>query len=196
MANIFYLMGKSSSGKDTFYQRLLQKKELALYPIVQYTTRPIRSNEEDGLEYHFVTKEQFEELKNSKKVIEYREYNTCYGVWIYATVQDDCVDINSKDYLMIGTLESFQKVKEFFGKDRVIPLMLECDDGIRLERALLRERSQEHPKYEEMCRRFLADSADFSEENQKKAGVCHTFFNDDLERCLEEMIAFIESKQR
>lgn len=195
MANIFYLMGKSSSGKDTIYQRLLQKEELALNSIVQYTTRPIRSNEEDGQEYHFVTQEQFIELKDTGRVIEYREYNTCYGIWIYATVQDDYVDINSRDYLMIGTLESYQKVKEYFGENRVIPLMLECDDGIRLERALLRERSQKQPKYEEMCRRYLADSADFSEENQKKAGISYTFFNDDLERCLEEMSAFIKSKQ-
>ena len=50
---IFCLMGKSSSGKDTLYQKIMQKKELHLEKIVPYTTRPIREGEQEGREYHF-----------------------------------------------------------------------------------------------------------------------------------------------
>lgn len=46
---------------------------------------------------------------------------------------------------------------------------------MRLARALDRERSQIKPNYDEMCRRFLADSADFSEENLEKAGIKSVF---------------------
>ena len=51
VGKIIYLMGKSSSGKDTIFKRLLSNTSLGLKTIVPYTTRPIRSGEKDGLEY-------------------------------------------------------------------------------------------------------------------------------------------------
>ena len=72
MGKIFYLMGKSSAGKDSFYKELVLNKELNLKQVVSYTTRPIRDGESDGLEYFFVTKEQFEKFKHDGKIIEYR----------------------------------------------------------------------------------------------------------------------------
>ena len=54
MGKIFYMMGKSSSGKDTIFEKIIQKKELELHQIVLYTTRPARANETDGVQYHFV----------------------------------------------------------------------------------------------------------------------------------------------
>ena len=57
------------------------------------------------------------------------------------------------------------------------PIYIEVDDGERLQRALDRERSQDTPQYAEMCRRFLADSADFSEENVARAGIRKRFYN-------------------
>lgn len=50
-------MGKSSSGKDTIYENLLQRHDLKLIPFIMYTTRPTRANETDGVQYHFVTEE-------------------------------------------------------------------------------------------------------------------------------------------
>ena len=52
MGKIVYLMGKSSSGKDTVFKKLM-KKDLGLQPIVPYTTRPIRAGEENGVQYFF-----------------------------------------------------------------------------------------------------------------------------------------------
>ena len=51
MGKIVYLMGKSSTGKDTIFKKLLEDKSLALKNIVPYTTRPIRGGEKDGQEY-------------------------------------------------------------------------------------------------------------------------------------------------
>ena len=65
------------------------------------------------------------------------------------------------------------------------------DDGVRLSRALERERREKEPRYAEMCRRFLADSEDFSEENLRQAGIGRRFENTDLESCLEEIRAYI-----
>lgn len=73
----------------------------------------------------------------------------------------------------------------------MLPIMIELDDGIRLQRALNRELAQDAPKYEEMCRRFLADSEDFAEEKIQEAEVTARFENDDLDRCLKEIRTYI-----
>ncbi len=178
-------MGKSSVGKDTVYKRL--QKELKLNTVVLYTTRPKRDGEEDGREYYFVTEEKMRDLKTKGKVIELREYQTVHGAWYYFTVDDGQLNLSKGNYLLIGTLESYQKMREYYGKEYFIPLYLEAEDGIRLERALQREKQQNVPRYAELCRRFLADEKDFSEENLKACGIKRRYQNIDLEICLMEL---------
>ena len=72
MGKIVYLMGKSSSGKDTIFKRLLADSSLGLKTIVSYTTRPIRSGEQEGLEYHFTDEAGYQELRRSGRIIEER----------------------------------------------------------------------------------------------------------------------------
>ena len=116
---------------------------------------------------------------------------TWYGPWYYFTADDGQIDLKDKNYLMIGTLVSFMAVRDYFGADRVCPVYIDLDDGERLQRALNRERAQEEPKYEEMCRRFLADAEDFSEEKIREAGIEERFYNGDLEECLGRNKAYI-----
>ena len=194
MGSIFYLMGKSSSGKDTLYKKLMGDEDLSLQTLVMYTTRPIREGEMEGREYHFVSEEKMRSLRDEGRLIEVRTYPTMHGDWHYFTVDDGSVDLDKNNYLLIGTLESFVKIREYFGQEKVIPLMLETDDGDRLQRALNRERRQKQPKYSEMCRRFLADEADFSEAKKKAAGIQKEFRNDDLRNCFEEMKAYIQTR--
>ena len=191
MGKIVYLMGKSSTGKDTIFKRLLEDDGLKLKNIVPYTTRPLRDGERDGKEYFFTDEEGFLKLKSQGKVIEDRSYDTFHGLWRYFTVDDGQVQLQSQDYIMIGTLEAYRKLREYFGEDRVLPVMIELDDGVRLQRALNREREQDSPRYEEMCRRFLADSADFAEEKIREAGIKRRFANDELEDCLREIRMYI-----
>ena len=73
----------------------------------------------------------------------------------------------------------------------MLPVMLELEDGIRLQRALDREKLQAEPKYAEMCRRFLADSEDFSEEKIAEADIEKRFCNVELNRCLDEIRDYI-----
>ena len=182
---LFCLMGKSASGKDSIYKELLKDKELDLKPYVIYTTRPIREGEEEGREYHFTDEEGMKKLQAEGKVIESRVYHTVHGDWYYFTADDGMPD--KKDCLIIGTLEVYNKIKVYYGEESVIPLYIHVDDGVRLERALLRERAQKEPKYAEMCRRFLADDADFSDEKIREAGIDVIYENDDLDKCLERI---------
>lgn len=194
MGKVVYLMGKSSSGKDTIYKRLLEQKNIVFQTVVLYTTRPIRVGETDGVEYHFTNEEGFQKLQAEGKVVEDRTYETVKGIWRYFTVIDQNLNFDKNNYIMIGTLESYQKTKDFLGEDKVLPVLIELDDGERLQRALTREKKQEVPQYKEMCRRFLADEKDFSEKNIAKAGIKKRFQNIQLEKCLEEIMEYIREE--
>lgn len=191
MGKIVCLMGRSSSGKDTIYKKLLEQKQIQLKTIVPYTTRPIRDGEREGVEYHFTDEEGYQKLLRQGCIIEARAYNTCFGIWRYFTVADETVRLESNSYILIGTLEAYSQIRKFYGADKVVPVMIELDDGVRLQRALDREKAQDHPKYEEMCRRFLADAEDFSKDKIEQAGIKETFYNDELDRCLEKIVTYL-----
>lgn len=196
MGKIFCLMGKSSSGKDTIYKMLLEQKDILLGTIIPYTTRPIRSGEQEGVEYHFSTEEQLQKLLEENRIIELRQYNTIHGVWKYFTVNDGQIDFQTGNYLIIGTLESYEKIRRYYGEELVLPIYIEVDDGLRLQRALDRERMQESPKYTEMCRRFIADAEDFSEEKLKEARISKRFFNEELEQTVSDILLYIKEKSQ
>lgn len=190
---IYYIMGKSSSGKDTIFKYLLNDRSLELSRLVPWTTRPIRFGEVDGVDYNFRTNEQFFEMKEKDLIIESREYDTKNGLWIYFTPKED---LDEKAYMTIGTLESYKAIKQVYG-DKLIPIYIQLEDGIRLQRALTRELTQSNPKYAEMCRRFLADCEDFSEENLSDCKIDKRFENNDLEKCITEIKNFIlENKKK
>lgn len=192
MGKIFCVMGKSASGKDTIYERLIQDKSLPVKRIIPYTTRPIRDGEIEGETYFFCNEEQVNSLQEQGKIIELRTYDTVYGLWKYFTVDDGQFDLNKGSYLLIGTVETYVQIRDYFGEDKVLPIYIEVEDGERLIRAISRERTQQVPKYEEMCRRFLADQADFSEENLEAAGISKRFENIDLEETIATIRQYIE----
>ncbi len=187
MGKIYCIMGKSSTGKDTIYKKLIEDETISLKKIIPYTTRPIRAGEQNGVEYFFCTEEQVDELLKQGKVIELRAYHTVHGIWKYFTVDDGQVDLKHQNYLMIGTLEAYLKIRDYYGEANVVPVYIEVEDGERLFRALTRERQQDSPKYEELCRRFLADAKDFSEEKLADAGIKQRFINQSLDETTDRI---------
>lgn len=194
MGKIFCVIGKSATGKDTIYQKLLNESKLELKRIIPYTTRPIREGEAEGREYHFCTEEDVQRLDREGRIVELREYHTVYGIWKYFTVNDGNIRLDKENYLLIGTLESYTKIRDYFGEEHVVPIYIEVEDGERLLRAISREKLQEIPKYEEMCRRFLADAKDFSEENLLEAGIKNRFVNVELSDTLTKVETYIRTE--
>ena len=188
------VMGKSATGKDTIYKRLRTESRLGLQTVIPYTTRPIRAGETDGVEYHFVTAEQWKEWMQAGKIIESRTYHTMLGDWHYFTAADGQIVLNKRNYILIGTLAAYEQIRAYFGADAVVPVYIELEDGERLQRALDRERQQNSPRYDELCRRFLADREDFAEENIVRLGITKRYQNVDLECCVQEIVADIEEK--
>ncbi len=188
---IFCIMGKSGTGKDTLYRELLNDGALPFERLVPCTTRPIRAGEQNGREYNFYTVEEMQALEREGRIIESRCYHTVHGPWYYFTADDGQIDLARHSTLLIGTLESYVALRAYVGADLVVPVYIEVEDGERLQRALDRERAEKEPKYRELCRRFLADCEDFSEEKIAEAGIERRFENDSLERCEKEIKQYL-----
>lgn len=188
MGRIYYLLGKSATGKDTLYKEILKRRP-KLRTVTMYTTRPIREGETDRVEYFFTGREELERQLASGKVIESRTYQTIAGPWTYYTVDDGQFDVaDDESCLMIGTLESYEKMCAYFEAGKMVPVYIEVPDGIRLLRAVKREENQKKPNYREVCRRYLADEKDFSEENLERLGITKRYQNTDMEMCVEEIL--------
>ena len=97
MGKIFYIMGKSASGKDNIYKGILENASLSLKELVLYTTRPIRHGETDGKEYYFVDDTHLNKLRQEGKIIEERSYDTIHGIWTYfRTINKDIRVISTR----------------------------------------------------------------------------------------------------
>lgn len=191
---IFCLMGKSATGKDTIYAKVqsrLERDGIPVSGVITYTTRPRRAHEIDGDEYYFLDSEELAALEKSGKVLERRDYDTEYGLWSYATIDDGQIHGDNR-YIVIGTPEMLSSLVNRFGGEHIVPIMITIDDGTRLMRALTREMQQEKPKYDEMCRRYLSDKRDFADiENRDDIAV---FANREIEQCSGEIVNFIKKE--
>ena len=200
MGKIFVVMGKTSSGKDTVYERVLDsltvsKGAAAPKSVVIYTTRPMRPGEQSGVTYFFATEEELQTLRDEGKVIEERCFHTVHGPWYYFTVNDGQIDLENHSYMMINTLAGFEMIRSYYsnyGEDVVIPIYIEADAKDRLLRYINRESLQKNPNYKEVCRRFLADEEDFREEELQRLGIMKRYFNHDLDECCVQIEADVK----
>lgn len=192
---IYYLMGKSASGKDSIFHILLEKT--GWKQLIPYTTRPMREGEVEGQEYHFISEEDFQDYIASGKMAEYRVYDTVFGKWYYGTVLAEenatkkdvgTASRTGENMLAIGTLESYLQLKTKLGRESIFPIYIEVPTELRLKRALLREEGRGKLTEEEIQRRFKADDEDFSEEKLKEAEIEKRYRNITLLDCVEEIL--------
>lgn len=172
MGKIFCLMGKSACGKDTIYKHILSDGCLPLKTLIPYTTRPIRDGETNGVEYYFLTDEEQQLLEREGKIIELRAYQTMHGLWKYFTVNDHQLNLADNHYLIIGTLESYVRLQEYFGNDYLVPLYIELESrgtaATGAEPGTLTDRTEIHGAMPQVSGRqsgFL----------HRKAGICRYF---------------------
>lgn len=159
MGKLFVLVGKSAAGKDYLMSQILLDCP-HIKRLMSYTTRPKRKGEKDGREYCFVSDSFFEEKKREGKVIEERVDEREEGTWRYGTI-DEGVNFVGHSYVAIKDPKGAQKLKEYYGEENVVVVLITADDGLRLMRAITRELAQPVPQYAEVCRRFLKDEKDF-----------------------------------
>ena len=188
---IYYICGKYAVGKDSIFQELVKRSDLKR--IIPYTTRPMRPMEKEGEEYHFLLEEEFLKLLSEGKMMESRSYDTAFGLWYYGTAYEEGFREKGKGFLCIGTLESYNSIKDYLGQEFIQPVYIELEDELRLSRAKAREQGNDPKALEELERRFQADNKDFSEEKLREAGIKKRYHNLDFDKCVEEILADIKS---
>ena len=155
---IVLYIGKCASGKDT---HLKEKVRDGYIPIVSYTTRPIRDGEVDGVDYNFVTNEEFQQLLSDGKIMEYRSYETLVDnkkdVWYYGSPR---VDLSAGEYVGVVTVSGVWAYLKEYGSKNIEVIYLNVDDDIRRKRAENRGSFDET----EWNRRLKADAEDFSKD--------------------------------
>ena len=74
---LFVISGPSGAGKSTVITRLLKQLN-NVYFSISATTREPRRGERDGVDYHFIAKEEFEQLIENDQLLEYAEFEGNY----------------------------------------------------------------------------------------------------------------------
>ncbi len=157
---IAVLCGKSASGKDTLQELL--KKNYGFNSIVSATSRPMREGEIEGVNYFFLTREEFINRLNNQEFLEYRTYNTLVDgksdTWYYGCPKQKLDD--NKDYVIILDMNGTRDFVDYYGKDNCFVCYVDCDNKLRKQRAMSRGSFDET----EWNRRAEDDEKKFSED--------------------------------
>lgn len=181
MKKIIVLLGASATGKDTVVKHISEKYSIPI--AVSYTTRPMRSNETQGVEYYFISDDEMHEKFKNGEVIEHTSYyiQSEDVSYTYANVTSE---FEKGDYILtILNPHGLYQFNESQYKDSLVSIMLNCDDRVRLVRSLNRD---ENVNVNEVLDRFRRDELDFIERRPK------TDYETDTNKPLEEVFDDID----
>lgn len=139
------LVGHGASGKDYLASKMI---DLGLRKSISYTTRPKRSSEKDGEDYHFVTVEKFKYMISNDELYEYDIFKKD---WYYGSSNEDWNESN----LFIKTVEGVSKIKHE-DRENCFIVFLDIPRDIRYQRLLERNDNND-----DLNRRLDADEKDF-----------------------------------
>lgn len=176
--------GFSGAGKGTLMKELLKRYDNYALSI-SATTRAPREGETDGKEYFFVTKEQFEKMRDERKLVEYAQYvNNYYGTPKEYVEQKMA---EGKDVILEIEIQGALKVKKRF-PDALL-LFVTPPSAEELRRRLVGRGTETL----EVINARLARAA---EEASGMEAYDYLLINDDLDRCVEEMHQLIQLQHR
>mgnify|MGYP000233853737 FL=1 len=181
MEKIIVLLGASATGKDTVAKHISEKYNIPM--AISYTTRPMRSNETQGVEYYFISDDEMHEKFKNGEVIEHTSYyiQSEDVSYTYANVVEE---FEKGDYVLtILNPHGLYQFNKSQYKDNLVSIMLNCDDRVRLVRSLNRD---ENVNVNEVLDRFRRDELDFIERRPK------TDYEIDTNKPLEEVFNNID----
>jgi guanylate kinase len=148
---IIALFGKSSAGKDHLQRWIVDNYDVN--KMISCTTRPPRDYEKEGIDYFFLTNEEFAEKVLDGTMLEATEFRS----WFYGTPLESL----SEEKINVGVFNP-SGVACMLEDSRleIYPIYVMASDKTRLMRSLNRE---ENPDCAEICRRYFTDVEDFKD---------------------------------
>ncbi len=174
------ISGFSGAGKGTVVKQLLQEYDYGLS--ISATTRSPREGEQDGREYFFKTKEEFEKMIREHQLIEYAQYVGNY----YGTPKEYVVQQleQGKDVILEIEMQGALRVREILPEVNLIFLTPPTVD--ELERRLVSRGTETAEVIRERMARAKEESAYMKEYD-------YVVINDDLDECVENVHQLIRS---
>lgn len=186
---IVILCGKSASGKDTTLKKLVEKYNYI--PIISTTTRPIREGEKNGVDYNFISKEEFNWKIAKDMFLEYRSYNTLFNdipdTWYYGTEKQELDP--KKIYISVLDFDGAREVQKYYGRDNTIIIYISCPDTIRENRAKQRGSFDQT----EWDRRLKDDEIKFSDDKVNELATMafmSTYTVDELAANIDLLVSY------
>ena len=151
MKKIFVLLGESGSGKDTIAREVLNNN---LSRVVTTTTRQIRENESEGIDYYFISEDDFKIKIENNEFIEFNKFKT----WYYGLTKQSLLSNSHDNLLIILNPKGLYSLIDYGANNniQVIPIYIYCNERLRLIRTL-----QRNDNVDEVLRRVNTDRADF-----------------------------------
>lgn len=147
---VIAICGKSASGKDTLLQRIVNQNP-EVHEIVSCTTRPSREDEIDGVNYFFLSLEEFAHKDIMGEMLEVSKFRD----WYYGTP----IDGLNLNLINVGVFNP-TGIYSLFNNDKIdlYVVLVQASDKVRLIRSLRREAN---PDVDEIVRRYSTDKEDF-----------------------------------
>jgi guanylate kinase len=179
---LFVIAAPSGTGKTSLVKALMQRLPRLKFS-VSYTTRRPRPAEIDGQDYHFVSKETFQNMIAADQFLEHAQvFDNFYGTGI-KTVTDALE--RGQDLLLEIDWQGAQQVRRRLPEGCTIFILPPSRDALEQR---LRNRSTDS---DEVIRRRLRDSVtELSHWNE----FDHVVVNDDFDRALADLTAIVEGR--
>ena len=189
MAKVFILIGKSGSGKSTIESKI--EKMGYCKRLISSTTRDKRTNEIDGVDYNFISEEEFNKCLDEELFAEHSSYTTVNGQANYGIRMKD-IDATKNSVCVLNPHGASQMVRKL-GKDKCVTIYIQRDDRERVISALIRDNSDFESVFKEAYRRYEADKLDFWHAEEESNYVV---YNKDLSMTIHKIVKIIELEGR
>lgn len=179
---ILVLLGSSASGKDTV-AKILARRNKDLKIAISTTTRPKRELEKDGVDYYFISKEEFI-LKMARGAFwEFRVYHTLVNgepdSWFYA-LEKDKTFLEEEDYILVIDRVGYRELKNKLGS-KIVSVYIDAPVSARKIRAMSRDKNFDQTEWE----RRVSDDNNVFENIEEE--VDYVVENIDLEKCVNQV---------
>lgn len=183
---VIIIIGRSAAGKDTIAKIISERYQIPI--AISTTTRPMRSNETDGVNYHFVSDDEFDKLD----LVESRTYNTIQDgkptIWKYG-LTFEAIDITSHSVITVVDTDGMEAIQNYVGKENTISFYINSPFKERIIRAMARDLNFEE---EEFQRR---EDADREKMKRGKKQVNHIIENEILSKAVFKIGMIMERKE-
>lgn len=182
---IVTILGKSGTGKTKIFNNV--KEKMKLNGLIQYTTRPPREGEVDGVSYNFIDNDEFLDLVENSMLATSTSFTVANGeLWCYGYAKDHFK--NGEDCILVVNPHEYGQLKNLYG-DKVVSILIDATLQTRIDRYFDRDKmTKENVK--ELTRRMIADEKDF--ENIKFDYVVDN--NGFLDDTIKNVIAIINGE--